>query len=44
MPKKLHKKLERQASKIGLTGKQKEKFVYGTLGKVERRLNRRKNA
>ena len=41
--KKLHKKLERQASKKGLTGKQKEKFVYGTLSKVERRLSRRKN-
>jgi len=43
MPKKLHKKLERQASKKGLTGKQKEKFVYGTLSKVERRMNRRKS-
>lgn len=43
MPKKLHRKLERQASKKGLTGKQKEKFVYGTLSKVERRLNRRKS-
>tara|TARA_Y100001938_G_C8061676_1_gene417666 strand:+ start:270 stop:404 length:135 start_codon:yes stop_codon:yes gene_type:complete len=43
MPKKLHRKLERQASKKGLTGKQKDKFVYGTLSKVERRLNRRKS-
>jgi len=38
VPKKLQKKLKRQASKKGLTGNQAEKYIQ----KVERRLNRRK--
>ena len=42
MPKKLHSKLKRQATKKGLSGQQADKFVYSTLNKVERRMNRRK--
>ena len=38
VPKKLQKKLKRQASKKGLTGNQAKKYIQ----KVERRLNRRK--
>ena len=38
VPKKLQKKLKRQASKKGLTGDQAKKYIQ----KVERRLNRRK--
>jgi hypothetical protein len=38
VPKKLQKKLKRQASKKGLTGDQALKYIQ----KVERRLNRRK--
>jgi len=37
MPKKLHDKLERQARKKGLTGKRKDKYVYGTMNKVEKK-------
>ena len=44
MPAKLHKKLKRQASNKGLVGEQADKYIYGHLKKVERRLNRRKNA
>ena len=42
MPKKLHSKLKRQASKKGLSGEQADKYVHSTLRKVERRLSRRK--
>jgi hypothetical protein len=34
MPKKLHDKLERQARKKGLTGKRKDKYVYGGMRKT----------
>ena len=37
MPKKLHRKLEQQARKKGLTGKSKDRYVYGTMKKVEKR-------
>jgi len=43
MPKKLHIKLKRQAFKKGLSGEEAEKFVHGTLNKVQRRMNRRKS-
>ena len=39
VPKKLHNKLERQASEKGLEGNQVDKYIQ----KVERRLNRRKS-
>ena len=31
MPKDLHKKLEKQAKKLGLKGKAKRKYVYGGM-------------
>lgn len=34
MPKALEKKLEKEATKQGLTGKKKDAFVYGTLRKT----------
>jgi hypothetical protein len=37
MPKALHRKLSRQATKKGLKGKRKDRYVYGTLNKVEKR-------
>lgn len=36
MPKKIHDKLERQARKLGLKGKRKNAYVYGTLNKIEK--------
>ena len=39
VPKKLHNKLERQASEKGLAGSQVDKYIQ----KVERRMNRRKS-
>jgi len=37
MPKKIHQKLSRQATKKGLKGKRRQAYIYGTLRKVERR-------
>jgi hypothetical protein len=37
MPKKLHKKLSKQATKKGLKGKRKKAYVYGTLKKAKKR-------
>lgn len=34
MPKKVEKKLKRQAQKKGLKGKRKDKYVYGALRKM----------
>jgi hypothetical protein len=34
MPKALHRKLSRQATKKGLTGKRKKAYVYGTMRKA----------
>jgi len=34
MPKKLHRKLEKQARKKGLKGKRKDAYVYGTMQKA----------
>lgn len=36
MPKKLERKLEREASKKGYTGKRRDRYVYGTLDKVKK--------
>ena len=41
MPKKLHRKLERQAKKKGLKGKRKKAYVYGTMKKVEKRRKKK---
>jgi hypothetical protein len=37
MPKALHDKLAREASKLGLKGKRKNAYVYGTLNKIEKK-------
>lgn len=37
MPKKLHDKLAREASKKGFKGKHKNAYVYGTLSKIEKK-------
>lgn len=37
MPKALHRKLKRQAKKKGYTGKRADRYVYGTMGKIEKR-------
>lgn len=36
MPEKVHRALERSAKKKGLTGKRKDRYVYGTLSKIAR--------
>ena len=35
MPKALHRKLEREATKKGLTGERRDAYVYGTLYKAK---------
>lgn len=35
MPKELHRKLAREATKKGLTGKKKQAYIYGTLSKIK---------
>lgn len=40
MPKALHRKLAKQASKQGLKGKSRDAYVYGTLKKVEKKKKR----
>ncbi len=37
MPKKLHDKLAREATKKGLKGERKNAYIYGTLSKIEKR-------
>lgn len=37
MPKELHDRLARQAAKKGYTGERKDRYVYGTMAKVEKR-------
>lgn len=37
MPKKLHNKLARAATRAGLSGKRKAAYVYGTMAKVKKR-------
>ncbi len=37
MPKALHKKLAREARQKGLTGDAFNRYVYGTLEKIERK-------
>jgi hypothetical protein len=36
MPKKIHKKLEKQAREKGLKGKRKNKYIYGILQKIKK--------
>ncbi len=42
MPEKLHRKLEKTAKAKGFTGERKDRYVYGTLAKVEKKLRRKK--
>ena len=42
MPKKLHDMLIKKEKKMGLLGKRKDAYVYGTLKKVEKRKKRKK--
>ena len=37
MPKEIHRKLERQAEKKGLKGERKDKYIYGTMSKIEKK-------
>jgi ribosomal protein S21 len=37
MPKKIHRALARQATKKGLTGERRDRYVYGTLAKHKKR-------
>lgn len=36
MPKKAHEALEREARKKGLTGDRKDRYVYGTLQRLQK--------
>lgn len=40
MPKKMHKALEKQASKKGLTGERRNAYVYGTMAKQTKKVKR----
>ena len=40
MPKKLHDKLAKEATKKGLKGKRKDAYVYGTLNKIDKKKKR----
>tara|TARA_R100001594_G_scaffold18177_1_gene36310 strand:+ start:840 stop:968 length:129 start_codon:yes stop_codon:yes gene_type:complete len=42
MPKKLHNKLSRAASKKGMSGERKKAYVYGTLAKVKKAKSRKR--
>jgi hypothetical protein len=37
MPKELHQKLAREASKKGLTGARRNAYIYGTLARIKKR-------
>jgi hypothetical protein len=37
MPKAIHDKLVKQATRKGLAGKRKDKYVFGTLAKIKKR-------
>ena len=41
MPKRLHRKLNRQAKKKRLSGKRKDAYVYGTMKKIEKKKKKR---
>lgn len=43
MPKKLHAKLARQATRRGLTGRAKDRYIYGTMARVERSKKSRRS-
>ena len=37
MPKALHDKLSKLATKKGLKGKRKDAYIYGTMSKIEKK-------
>lgn len=37
MPKKLHRRLARQAAKKGLSGARRRAYIYGTMQRIEKR-------
>ena len=41
MPKELHRKLKAQARKKGYKGKRANRYVYGTMAKVEKRKKKK---
>lgn len=43
MPIELERALEKAARKHGYKGKQKDKYVYGTMNKIEGRKKKKKN-
>jgi hypothetical protein len=44
MPKELHNRLSRAASKKGLKGERKDAYVYGTMSKIEGKKKKPKTA
>jgi len=42
MPKALHRKLARQATKQGLRGERRDAYIYGTMNKIEKAKKRKK--
>lgn len=42
MPKKMHEALERQAAKKGMKGEAKDRYVYGTMAKAEKKAGGKK--
>jgi len=41
MPKKLHDELKREARKKGLTGEAADRYVFGTLAKIEKKQKKK---
>jgi hypothetical protein len=41
MPKQAHEALERQATKKGLTGEGRRRYIFGALGKMKKKKNRK---
>lgn len=44
MPKELHKELEERADAKGLTGEDREQYIFGTLQKVENQRKRKRQS
>jgi len=42
MPKELHDKLKRQARKKGYKGERADRYVYGTMNKIEGKKKKKK--
>lgn len=44
MPKELHEELKQRADKKGLTGEDRENYIFGTLQKVENQRKRKRQS